>query len=131
MQKHRREKAQNRHKDFQRNVARLPRYSKPDSGHASKERVNEGRDDAAQDEESGQTVSSHHRSLAVILEVLGHGKAKSNHSRIDNAINDAVKLILFPPEEDENYYSLRRLFDDWRGINERVVHARKAVVSLR
>ena len=55
-----------------------------------------GDDGSAEDEDSRQAAATcfHDRS-PVVLNVLRHGKPKPSHCRINNPIDDAVKLILF------------------------------------
>src|ERR1051325_4347105 len=77
--------------------------------------MREGRERSAQNKNKrqGAAPALHHRA-AVVLNILRHRKAEAGHRRVDNAVDDAVKLVLFPDEEDEQDECLGTLLDDWR-----------------
>ena len=74
--------------------------------------MREGRQEPAQNENEGQGSAAVHYRLAVILNIFRHRETQSNHGGVDNAINDAVKLVLLREEEDEKDQSLGALLND-------------------
>src|ERR1051326_1956312 len=74
--------------------------------------MREGRGHAPQDKNKRQSACTTVDSAAVVQDVLGHRKAESNHSGIDDTVNDSIELVFFPQKQDQQDKGLRALFDD-------------------
>src|SRR2546427_12314093 len=73
--------------------------------------MRKGRKESANDESARQSAVQ--SSFGVILKILRHGEAESHQRGVDDSINNAVKFVLLPEEEDKQDQSLGALFHNW------------------
>src|SRR2546427_9438236 len=70
---------------------------------------------ATKNNHGGERVyAATNQSPAVIHDVLSHRKAKPYHAGINDAVDDAVKLVLLKKEKGKKDGCLRALFNNWR-----------------
>ena len=65
---------------------------------------------AAQNEDESQASQSALYGATVVKNVFGHGKSQTDHARIHDAVDDSVKLIFLPKEQDEENEGLGAFF---------------------
>src|SRR5438309_5365192 len=72
-----------------------------------------------------------HSGFAVVLKILGHGKAEAHQRCVYYSINNAVKFVLLPEEENKQDQSLGTLLHDWSKDDSAGRTARLLALSQR
>ena len=92
--------------------------------------MRKGSKGAPYDDGNSQTHSAALQSgLAVVLNVLSHGKAKCHQRSIHNSVDHPVELISFPEENHKEDESLGAFLDDWSEDHSRRRLARAHAVG--
>ncbi len=95
MERHGQAQADNGREKFNDGVLGFASNAEADAGHAGEERVRERRENSTQNQDAAE-VSAGFELVGIVFNIFGHRKAERDHSGVDDAIDDAIKIGFAP-----------------------------------